>query len=57
MQTDWGGEYEKLHSFFRKIGISNHVYCPHAHHQNGVVERKYRHIIEVLHSSLMHPCP
>mgnify|MGYP003703203547 CR=1 FL=1 len=26
MQTDWGGEYEKLHSFFfTKIGISHHV--------------------------------
>ena len=31
MQTDWGGEYEKLNSFFHKIGISHHVSCPHAH--------------------------
>lgn len=23
MQTDWGGEYEKLNSFFRQIGISH----------------------------------
>jgi hypothetical protein len=27
MQTDWGGEYDKLHSFFKKIGISHHVSC------------------------------
>lgn len=47
MQTDWGGEYEKLHPFFTKIGISHHVSCPHAHQQNGSAERKHRHIVEV----------
>jgi hypothetical protein len=47
MQTEWGGEYEKLNSFFNKIGISHLVSCPHAHQQNGVAERKHRHIIEV----------
>jgi histone deacetylase 1/2 len=35
MQIDWGGEYEKLNSFFSKIGISHLVSCPHAHQQNG----------------------
>jgi histone deacetylase 1/2 len=33
MQTDWGGEYEKLNSFFQKVGITHHVSCPHAHQQ------------------------
>jgi hypothetical protein len=47
MQTDWGGEYEKLNSFFQKIGITHHVSCPHAHQQNGSAERKHRHIVEV----------
>ncbi|WVZ83847.1 hypothetical protein U9M48_030944 [Paspalum notatum var. saurae] len=47
MQTDWGGEYEKLHSFFQQIGIAHHVSCPHAHQQNGSAERKHRHIVEV----------
>lgn len=47
MQTDWGGEYEKLHSFFEKIRITHHVSCPHAHQQNGSAERKHRHIVEV----------
>jgi histone deacetylase 1/2 len=47
MQTDWGGEYEKLHSLFQKIGIVHHVSCPHAHQQNGSAERKHRHIVEV----------
>ena len=47
MQTDWGGEYEKLNSFFTKVGISHLVSCPHAHQQNGSAERKHRHIVEV----------
>ena len=47
MQTDWGGEYEKLNPFFTRIGISHHVSCPYAHQQNGSAERKHRHIVEV----------
>jgi histone deacetylase 1/2 len=47
MQTDWGGEYEKLHGFFQKVGITHHVSCPHAHQQNGSAERKHRHVVEV----------
>ena len=47
LQSDWGGEYEKLNSFFSKIGITHLVSCPHAHQQNGVAERKHRHIVEV----------
>ena len=31
MQTDWGGEYEKLHSFFPQVSIMHLVSCPHAH--------------------------
>ena len=47
LQSNWGGEYEKLNSFFSKIGITHLVSCPHAHQQNGVAERKHRHIVEV----------
>jgi hypothetical protein len=47
MQTDWGGEYERLNSFFRTIGITHLVSCPYAHQQNGVAERKHRHIVEM----------
>jgi hypothetical protein len=47
MQTDWGGEYKKLSSFFQRVGITHHVSCPHAHQQNGSAERKHRHIVEV----------
>jgi histone deacetylase 1/2 len=54
MQTDWGGEYEKLHSFFQKVGITHHVSCPHAHQQNGSAEHKHHHIVEVGLSLLAH---
>jgi hypothetical protein len=47
MQTDWGGEYENLNSFFARIGISHLVSYPHTHQQNGDAKRKYRHIVEV----------
>lgn len=47
LQSDWGGEYEKLNFFFQELGISHHVSCPHAHQQNRSAERKHRHIVEV----------
>lgn len=47
MQTDWGGEYQKLNSLFLKIGIAHHVSCPHSHQQNGSAERNHRTIIGV----------
>jgi IS30 family transposase len=47
MQTDLGDEYHKLNTFFQHIGISHHIFCPHAHQQNGFAERKHRHIVEV----------
>jgi hypothetical protein len=52
IQIDWGGGYQKLNSFFSKIGITQLVSCPHAHQQNGVAERKHRHIVEIGLSSL-----
>jgi histone deacetylase 1/2 len=57
VQTDWGGEYEKLHPFFHNLGISHRVSCPHTHQQNGTAERKHRHIVETgLTLLLMHLC-
>jgi hypothetical protein len=43
-----------LNSFFSKIGITHLVSCPHAHQQNGAVERKHRHIVEIGLSLLAH---
>jgi histone deacetylase 1/2 len=47
VQTDWGGEYQKLHKFFHTVGITHRVSCPHTHQQNGSAERKHRHIVDV----------
>jgi histone deacetylase 1/2 len=41
VQSDWGGEYQSLHSFFQRLGITHQVSCPHAHQQNGAAERKH----------------
>jgi hypothetical protein len=46
IQTDWGGEYRRLHSFFNQQGILHRLSCPHTHQQNSRVERKHMHIIE-----------
>jgi histone deacetylase 1/2 len=46
VQTDWGGEYRKLNTYFKTIGIQHRVICPHTHEQNGMVERRHRHIVE-----------
>jgi histone deacetylase 1/2 len=54
VQSDWGGEYQALSSFFTRMGISHHVSCPHAHQQNGAAERKHRHIVEVGLTLLAH---
>jgi histone deacetylase 1/2 len=46
VQTDWGGEYRKLNTYFKTIGIHHRVIYPHTHEQNGMVERRHRHIVE-----------
>jgi histone deacetylase 1/2 len=46
VQTDWGGEYQKLNTYIKTIGIHHRVICPHTHEQNGMVERRHRHIVE-----------
>jgi histone deacetylase 1/2 len=46
VQTDCVGEYRKLNTYFKTIGIHHHLICPHTHEQNGIVERRHRHIVE-----------
>ena len=43
---DWGGEFQKLHSYFNKNGIIHRISCPYTHEQNGLSERKIRHIVD-----------
>jgi hypothetical protein len=54
IQSDWGGEYRSLSTYFANCGISHRVSCPHTHQQNGAVERKHRHIVETGLALLYH---
>jgi hypothetical protein len=45
VQSDWGGEYRNLHSYFRSQGITHCISCPYTH-QQGCVERKHRLLID-----------
>jgi hypothetical protein len=47
VQTDWGGEYRNLHKYFQSVGILHRVSCPHTHQQQGCVEMKHRHLIDI----------
>jgi hypothetical protein len=59
IQSDGGGEYISIHfqSFLTKNGIVHRKSCPYTSQQNGLAERKLRHILEtgltlLAHSSL-----
>lgn len=49
LQTDGGGEFmnNKLRQHLIDSGIVHRVSCPHTPHQNGIAERKHRHITEL----------
>lgn len=49
VQTDGGGEFtsKPFTNFLRHHGIAQQISCPHTLQQNGVVERKHRHIVEM----------
>jgi hypothetical protein len=46
IQTNWGGEFRSLSTFFDKLGIVQWVSCPHTYQQQGCVKRKHHHIID-----------
>ena len=54
VQSDWGGEYHRLHKYFLDHGIINYISCPHTHQQNGSAERKHRHVVETGLALLAH---
>lgn len=47
VQTDWGGEFRSFTNSLRDNGIIHRLICLHAHPQNGTVERKHHHIVEM----------
>lgn len=54
IQTDWGGEFRPFQNFLKTHGIAHRVTCPHAHQQNGTVERKHKHIVQMALTLLSH---
>ena len=54
VQSDWGGEYHRLHKYFLDHGIIHYISCPHTHQQNGSAERKHRHVVETGLALLAH---
>ena len=56
LRTDGGGEYtgSYLHKFLQIHGIVYQFFCPHTPEQNGVAERKHRHITEIGMTLLAH---
>lgn len=47
LQSDWGVSFVHFYLFLAKQGINFHHLCPYLHAQNGKVEKKHRHIVEV----------
>jgi transposase InsO family protein len=56
LRTDCGGEYTSndFNAFCASNGITHHLSCPHTPQQNGIVERKHRHIVECALTLLSH---
>ncbi|CAL9217264.1 unnamed protein product [Arabidopsis halleri] len=56
LRTDNGGEYTstKLKAHLEKCGILHQTSCPYNPQQNGVAERKNRHLMEVSRAMLFH---
>lgn len=55
-QSDGGGEFtsNQFKTHLVECGIKQQISCPHTPQQNGVAERKHRHLIELSLSMLFH---
>ena len=47
LQSDNAKEYLSLTSYLQECGITDRLSCPYTHEQNGSVERKHRHIVDI----------
>lgn len=54
VQTDGGIEYKPLSKVFGDNGIIHRISCSYTPQQNGLAERKHRHIVETRLSPLAH---
>jgi transposase InsO family protein len=57
-QSDNGGEYvsNQFTSFFTSNVMLHHLTCPYTFQQNGVTERKRRHVMDIRLSLLAQSC-
>jgi transposase InsO family protein len=46
LYSDNGGEFIALKSYFLRHGITHYTTAPYTPQQNGVFERRHRHIVE-----------
>lgn len=46
LHSDGGGEFKKFKHFLALNSITHRFSCPHTHAQNGLAERKHRHVVE-----------
>ncbi|PKU73789.1 Retrovirus-related Pol polyprotein from transposon TNT 1-94 [Dendrobium catenatum] len=53
-RSDGGGEFlnNQFQKYFRQLGIQHQYTCPYTPAQNGVAERKHRHILETVRTLL-----
>ncbi|PKU72052.1 Retrovirus-related Pol polyprotein from transposon TNT 1-94 [Dendrobium catenatum] len=56
LRTDGGGEFVNkiFNAYLSRAGIVHQLTCPYTPQQNGVAERKHRHLIETVRSLLFH---
>jgi len=54
IQTDNAKEFLCFNSILCEYGIHHRLTCPYTHEQNGSIERKHRHIVDVRLSMLAH---
>lgn len=54
IQYDFGGEYRPFTNYLSELGINHRLTCPHTSHQNGNVERKHKHVVEMGLTLLAH---
>lgn len=54
LQSDNGGEYVRIHQECHRLGITSRYSCPYTSAQNGMAERKHRHVVETGLTLLAH---
>lgn len=47
IQTDGYGEFKALAYYLVEYGINHRFTCPCTYEQNGIVERKHRHVVKI----------